>query len=205
MTNTELQQFYINLLPIQWKGLPNASQQVGVNVQQAIADQIISTVWYAFDPATAIGAQLTILAGYVGAPRTIASYNPSIPYFELPSYAAAPITGTIGFASYTDVVDPTDYWLSYSTSQTIFVLTDGLLQQLIQYLIALHALDHTNQAIDALFQDFFGPYVQLTDGEDMTMTVTHSNSADPNAFFGIVNQLGLLPQPAGVAVSVVEV
>ena len=203
MTTQQLIFYYQALLPIQWKTLPNASAQVAANVTPVIADQIYSTVWNAFDPATAIGAQLTIVGDYVGAVRSLAEYDTTLAYFELPSYNTSP-SGSIGFASYSDVVDPADYWLSYTTSETTFVLTDGMLEQLIQYLIALHASSHTNEALDALFEQFFGIYVTLTDGENMTMTITHSASTDPNAFFGVVNQLGFLPQPAGVTVNVVE-
>lgn len=203
MTTQELIAFYQNLLPIQYKALPNAAGQVGVNVQQVIANQIYAQVRDAFDPQTAIGVQLDILGEYVGAVRTIAQYNPSLSYFELQSYAILP-AGPIGFAAYADIADPVDYWLSYVTSLTTFVLTDGLMQQLIQYLIELHASDHTNEDIDLIFEQFFGQYVTLTDNADMTMTVTHSASTDPNAFFGIVKQLGLLPKPAGVLVAVVE-
>lgn len=204
MTTQQIIAYYQNLLVIQYKALPNAVAQVGVNVTQVIANQIYNQVQLAFDPTTAIGAQLTILGEYVGATRTVAGYDPSLAFFELQSYTAAPITGPIGFASYMDVTDPVDFWLSYSTSQTTFVLSDGQMQQLIQYLIALHASDHSNQSLDQIFEQFFGQYVTLTDNENMSLTITHSASTDPNAFFGIVNQLGFLPQPAGMTVTVVE-
>lgn len=203
MTTQQLVAYYQNLLCIQYKALPNAVAQVGVNVTQVIANQIYGTVRDSFDPTTAIGEQLTILGEYVGAVRTVAEYDPTLSFFEFPSYSTSP-SGPIGFASYPDTIDPIDYWLSYATSATTFVLTDGQMQQLIQYLIALHASDHSNQSLDLIFEQFFGSYVILTDGENMTMTITHSASTDPNAFFGIVNQLGFLPKPAGVAVTVVE-
>ncbi len=45
----------------------------------------------------------------------------------------------------------------------------------------------------------------MTDGENMTLTYTHDATNDPNILFAIVNYLDLLPQPAGVTVSVTEI
>ncbi len=110
----------------------------------------------------------------------------------------------VGFADYSDVTDPVDNWLSYTTSETTFVLTDGQLRLLIQYLIAVHASDHTVASIDLILQEFFGNYCTLTDNMDMTITYTHQLN-DPNFFFSIVDEIGALPHPAGVQVNVVEV
>ncbi len=203
MTTDALIQYYQNLLCIQYKTLPNAQGHVAALVSQEIADQIYTQVRDAFDLTTAEGAQLNILAAYIGAPREIFSYNPTIPYFSLYSYVTTPPSNA-GFASYTDTSAPADMWLSYTTSETTFVLSDGQLRSLIQYLIALHISDHTLASIDNLLYAFFGAYCTLTDGMNMSIVYTHQ-TADPGTLFGIVNELGLLPHPAGVAISVVEV
>lgn len=203
MTDSELIQYYQNLLAIQFKQKPRAVATIGALATEVIASQIFSQVLNGFDLSTAVGAQLDILAQYVGAPRTIFAYDPSIPYFELNGYSDI-IPPNIGFASYSDVSDPIDFWLSYTTSQTTYVLTDGQLRLLIAYLIAVHKSDHTLSSIDNILETFFSTYATLTDNEDMTIVYTHLSS-DPNILFGIVNQLGLLPHPAGVEVSVTEV
>lgn len=203
MTDQELVAFYQNLLVIQYKRLPNASGTIGALAEQVVANQIYSQVLNGFDLTTAIGAQLDILASYVGAPRTIFGYNPAVPYFELQSYLVTPV-GDIGFAQYADTSDPIDFWLLYSTSSTTFVLSDGQLRLLIAYLIAIHKSDYTLENLDLIIQAFFGAYCVLTDNEDMTITYTHQLS-DPNILFSIINQLNLLPHPAGVETIVVEV
>lgn len=203
MTNEELVSYYTNLLCIQYKVLPNAQGTISALATEAIANQIYSQVLQGFQISTAIGEQLDILAQYVGAPRQIFGYNPSIPYMEFPSYSDVITPGT-GFAQYTDSSDPSDFWISYTTSQTTFVLTDGQLRSLISYLIAVHASDHTLQSIDLILETFFGNYAILTDNEDMSITYTHQLS-DPNQLFSIIKQLNFLPHPAGVSISVVEV
>jgi hypothetical protein len=203
MTVSQQVMYYSGLLVIQYKTQPNAVATIQALATQVVADQIYSQVLDGFDLETAVGAQLDILAQYVGAPREIFGYDPSIPYFALYDYSVTP-PSNVGFASYTDVTDPVDSWLSYTTSETAFVLSDGQLRLLIQYLIALHKSDHTLAGIDLLLQAFFGSYCTLTDNQNMTIQYTHQTS-DPNTLFGIVNELNLLPHPAGTAITVVEV
>lgn len=203
METSDLINYYVNLLAIQYKTLNNSQLTIQALAAEVVADQIFLQVEEGFALDTAIGAQLDILAGYVGAPREIFGYNPSIPYFALYGYSDS-IPTNVGFASYSDTSDPVDNWLSYSTSQTTFVLSDGQLRSLIQYLIAVHGSDHTLKSIDEILQTFFGQYATVADDEDMSIVYTHQSS-DPNTLFSIINTLNRLPHPAGVAISVVEV
>lgn len=203
MTTEELIAFYQQLLVIQYKTLPNALGTIGALVNEVIAGQIYAQVRDGFDIQTAIGDQLNMLAEYVGAPRKIFGYDPLIPYFSLYSYITTP-PSDVGFALYSDVTDPVDFWISYTTSETTFVLTDGQLRSLISYLIAVHKSDTTLSDIDLILQAFFGTNATLTDNEDMTITYTHQTS-DPDLLFSIVNQIKALPHPAGVSINVVEV
>lgn len=203
MDTSALVSYYVNLLAIQFKTQPNARGTIQALATETVADQIFSQVLNGFSLDTAVGKQLDILAGYVGAPRTIFGYDPTIPYWALTDYADTP-PSNVGFADYSDTPDPIDQWLSYTTGETSYVLTDGQLRSLIQYLITVHKSDHTLASIDLIIQEFFSPYLAMTDNEDMSMTYVHQ-SADPNFLFSIVNQLGFLPHPAGVSVTVSEV
>lgn len=203
MTTQELVAFYVNLLIIQYKILPNATGTIQALATEVVADQIYSQVMNGFNLDTAIGKQLEVIASYVGAPRAIFAYDPSIPYFALTDYADTPASD-VGFADYSDVAAPVDDWIQYDTSETTYVLTDGQLRSLIKYLIAVHASDTTLASIDLILQTFFGSYATLADNQDMTITYTHQ-STDPSLLFGIVKQLNALPHPAGVQVIVTEV
>ena len=202
MTNSDLQNFYVGLLAIQYKTRPNAVATIQALAAQVVAGQIYTQVQNAFDLNTAVGAQLDTLAGYVGAPRTIFGYNPALPYFALTSYSQVPASN-VGFADYSDVSDPVDYFLNYNTGETSYTLTDGQLRLLIAYLIAVHMSDHTLKSIDLILETFFGQYCTLIDNENMSVTYAHLLS-DPNFLFSIVNQIGALPHPAGVSVIVTE-
>ena len=203
MLTIDIINYYVNLLVIQYNNLPNAQLTIQALATEVVADQIIAQVRDGFSIDTAVGNQLNIIGEYVGAPRNIFGYDPTIPYFAFPAYAGTPAPNT-GFAQYSDTTDPPDLWLSYTTGSTQYTLTDGQLRDLIRYLIAVHMSDHTIFSIDNILQTFFGIYCTLADNQDMTITYTHQLS-DPNFLFSIINELNLLPHPAGVQVSVVEV
>ncbi len=213
MDTSAIVSYYVNLLAVQYHMLPRAMATIQALATEVVADQIVAQVQNGYNlfPANgypaAIGAQLDVIGEYVGAPRTIFGYDPSIPYFALYSYITTP-PSNVGFAPgvYTDLTIPSipDNWLSYSTGETSYVLTDGQLQLLIAYLIAVHASGHTISEIDGILQTFFGSYCTLTDNFDMSIVYTHQ-AADPNFLFSIVAQIGALPHPAGVGITVVEV
>lgn len=204
-TPEELVTYYQNLLIIQYKRSVKAFQTIGALSTEVVADNIYQQVEAAFDVTTAIGNQLDILGAYVGAHRLLANFISSDQFMAFPFYANIHADLVVGFAQYADVDPPMGYWLLYVTIGTSYILTDGQMQSLIQYLIAVHASDHTNASIDLIFEQFFGQYVTLTDNADMTLTYTHDATNDPFQLFAIVDFIGALPHPAGVEINVVTI
>lgn len=205
VTPGQLVNYYQSLLIIQYQRSVKAWQTIGALSTEVVADNIYQQVQAAFDVQTAIGNQLDILGAYVGAHRLLANFTSSNQFMAFPLYSNAGAGSVVGFAEYTDVDPPMGYWLLYTTTGTSYLLTDGQMQSLIQYLIAVHASDHTNASIDLILEQFFGQYVTLTDGEDMTLTYTHDATNDPFQLFAIVDFIGALPHPAGVEVNVVTI
>lgn len=204
-TAEELVTYYQNLLIIQYKRSVKAFQNIGVLSEQVVADLLYLQVQNAFDLNTAIGAQLDILGAYVGARRFLANFSSTNTFMAFPFYADAGAGIVVGFSQYADVNPPVGYWRLYSTVDTSLVLTDGQLSDLIKYLIAVHASDMSNSSIDEILVEFFGSYVTLTDGEDMTLTYTHDATNDPFQLFEIINFMNALPSPAGVTINVVSI
>ena len=215
MTTDELIQYYVNLLVIEYKTLPNATATIQLLVTDVVADQIYNSVLNGFNISstlntlyglsTAIGAQLDVVGEYVGAQRALFGFSPTGVYMSFIPYSTSPVPANVGFAQYSDAAPSVDFWLSYSASSgATYTLTDGQMLQLINYYIALHACDHTNYSIDQIIAQFFAPYLSLTDNGNMTITYTH-NTADPNILFNIVGFNNALPRPAGVNVLIVEI
>lgn len=198
MTTDDLIAYYVGLLIIQYINKPRAAATVTSIVNVLVGSQIIQQVEDGFDLDTAIGVQLDAIGTYRGASRNIVGLNLGLQYFTFPAYADS-VVSVLGFAEYTDTVDPFWYFATYADSSTL--LTDPDFRLFIQYLCGLQSLDLTMMDIDNFLFEFFGSYVTLVDNENMTITYS-DNVADPSKLFKIVNYTGNLPHPAGVAVNV---
>ncbi len=204
LTTAQLAQYYANLLIAQYKTKPKANATVVAAASAALANLVYQQVLQGYDLTTAIGKQLDVLGTYVGAYRVVPNYNPTIIYKGLPRYTDSVPGSFGGLARYTDTQPPGVYFLRYATQLSTATLTDGMLRQLIQYLIAVHNCNHSNASIDLILKNFFGGYATLTDGANMSITYIHQ-LADPSVFFSLISFLGWLPRPAGVNVIVEEV
>lgn len=204
MTPEELKIYYTNLLIIQFANKVNALGTIGAFASQLIADLIYNTVRAAFSITDAVGVQLDIMGQYRGAQRTIYGLSPDKDFFSMPSINANP-NAYFGFGTYAIADLISWYFMTLSDADSNnFTLTDDEMRQLILYLAAVQSSPTTLEKIDTIIDEFFGQYVTLTDNENMSITYTHS-SLDPSQFFRYVKNLGVLPRPAGVSLTVVEV
>ena len=202
MTPAQLALYYVNLLVMEYFGLPKAVGTVNAYVTQAIADFIVMQVRAGFSLAMATGRQLDALGEIVGLQRSLPGFAPGEPEFAMPPYSDGSAGTYIGLARYAGT-QPDGHWGRYTDSPTAYIMTDGQFSQLIQFVIAVRASDYSMQALCNIFFQFFGVLVTITDNLDMTMTYTHDADSDPSQLFPIIVYLGLLPRPAGVAAIVV--
>lgn len=70
MTTDEILDYYAKLLILQYRGQPKAFETIRAWVKGAVMDQLPTDVENGFDPATAVGAQLDVLAKYQGITRS---------------------------------------------------------------------------------------------------------------------------------------
>lgn len=208
MTNAELIQTYVDLLIIEYadpNNQPDALATIALQAGVAIAGQIVGAVGAAYSITTlygqtlAQGAQLNVLAQFVGAQRFLVGYPPSaFTYFGMEDTRVA-YDPTIGGFGDTTIGPPTDYFLDTRTVTGTYTLTDAEMVELILYLAAANnAYYSVGDVSDILFQ-FFGPYVTVAETGPMQITYTQDPS-DPGTLYGIVKYLGAFPHPAGVEV-----
>lgn len=206
MTTEELKDYYKNLLIFQFVALAKARATVGAFAGEAIADQIIEQVRDGFDLDTAVGVQIDMMATYRNAPRKSPGLELNRVYMAMIPYDEAVPGDFYGFSVYADSEITTWFIRCYAdNTNPTYTLTDYELVQLIKFLAQVNSSEHSLSDIDEILYDFFGTYVTLEDGADMTMTLTHDATNDPNTLFKIVNYLNLLPRPAGVGLTIIEV
>lgn len=203
MTAADLKNYYVDLLIMEYFGLPKAGGVVGAYAQQAIADLIVIQVRDGLNLAVATGAQLDLLGQLVGARRAVPGFASGANNFSMPRYADGAAGTYVGFARYVGL-DVTGHWPRYTDIPTSYIMAEGVFAEFIEFLVAVRASSYTLKELDAIFFAFFGALVKIIDNENMTMTYQHS-AADMGVLFAILQYLGLLPHPAGVSYTVVVV
>lgn len=205
MTTQEIIDYYKGLLILQYASLPNALGTIEAYISALLQNQIISQVRDAFDVDTAIGAQLDILATYRGLSRVVFGIVPGN-FWSLIPYDDPDPNSYFGWAEYPDP-DPTWGWIQYGDiAGAAYRLTDAQLRGLIKFKAQTDSQPLFLGNLDQILYDFFGVYVTVIDNEDMTMIYQHQ-IADPdiNQLFEMAVLAGILPHPAGVLATVVEV
>lgn len=200
----DLTKYYIGLLIIQYFTKVRARDTVGVSVRALVADNVYQAVSDGFDLDSAVGAQLDILASYRGAQRTVFGLDltrdfMAFPFYDDPDVEAA---ARAGFALYDDAIVTTYFLLYADGGSAIGTLTDDELRRVTKFLARTQSRYLSAKEIDDIMFEFFADKVNVVDNQDMTVTYIH-DVGDPDTLFGIIEQLGYLPRPAGVEVLVV--
>ena len=71
MTNLELQQYYADLLILQYKGKPKAEATIKASVKPIIIFELAEAVKNGYNIDTAVGVQLDVLGKYIGLGRAL--------------------------------------------------------------------------------------------------------------------------------------
>ena len=190
--------YYVVRIISQYSQGPNAQRLIALMSKQALADDILTQILYAFDIDSAVGVQLDIIGQYVGVSRNI---NPatSIPYWGFENYSN---TGnTIGFRNYAQNSNTTGVWETYhSAGLPNSALNDDQYRLVIQLQIILNSNDGTLASIQNYLNTLLPGFVSLTDNQDMTLTYYVSNLYTTLST-EILQQF--LPKPMGVGINIV--
>jgi hypothetical protein len=205
MTPEQLVDYYVGLLIMEYFGLPKASGMISAVVSQAVASMIVLQVRSGFSLSSASGKQLDCIGQLIGAQRAVPGFVPGVEKFAMPGYPDPDAGDYIGFARYDDNPVPNGHWARYNDIDTAYIMADGIFAQFIRFLVAVRASDYSLEAIDDICFAFFGTLVVITDNLNMSMTYTHDETNDPGVLFAILKYLRLLPRPAGVSYTVIEV
>lgn len=202
--NTELIEYYKNLLIMQYRDKPKAIAHTG-NVLSAgmIYDTAIS-VRDGFNIETAVGAQLDIIGKWLGVGRTItgttftrayygyALYGDTTPFLFNPMllYGAEP---------------PDAQFRDYKEStQSLYDLTDEEYRIILKLAIVRNTSNASVKTIDDILNVLFGTECYFIDRMNMTV-VSYMVGEKWSRIFQIAKTTGLLPNPAGVGTSLIVV
>lgn len=205
MTTQEIVDYYTSLLIVQYVSLNNANSHVAALIRETLQNQIIIQVQTAFDIDDSLGAQLNIIGEYRGISRILFGSSAGADW-SIPEYADASPGSYLGLVEYADP-DPAWLTLQYDDLDNLsYALSDIQMRTLIKLKAAIDSWDGTIGGLDTILFDFFGIYVNVVDTGSMSLIYQHTASdPDPNTIWKMAVLAGILPHPAGVAFTTVEV
>lgn len=202
--NTELIDYYKNLLIMQYRDKPKALAHTGVVLDAGMIYDIAIAVRDGFGINDARGKQLDVLGRILGVSRTItgttftrayygyALYGDTTPFIFNPMllYGAEP--PDVQFRDYRE------------SSQSLYDLTDEEYRIILKLAIVRNTSNASVKTIDEILNVLFGAECYFIDRMNMTV-VSYMVGAKWSRIFGIAKSSGLLPNPAGVGTILVVV
>ncbi len=210
MTTDELNEYYQNLLIMQYALQPNALATIQAYVAQVIADQIVAQVRDGFNlpytvggqSDTAVGVQLDAVATYVGANRQVFGVDISRSNFLMPLYGDPNADTAPGFGVYGSPV--TWFFLTYQDENLpIYTMNDSELTRVTQFRARMLSMFMSIENIDNLIFDFFGDNAAVFESGLMAITYLFLTS-DPDSLSTLLTDTNSLPRPAGVKLTVIH-
>lgn len=208
-TADELIDYYANTLIAQYYNKPKAIGTIealigGTGPFGLIGDAIANQVRDAFNLDTAVGKQLDFLGKLRGITRFISGLDLSKTFLPLVLYDD-PNAGTYpGIADYDDPIQPPSTYIMTYEDFIAERLQDGDFRRAIKFKAAVDSCDYSYATLDSICYTFFFGNVNLKIIGNMEIVFQHLTS-DTDNLFSIVNQMGILPVPAGVKMTTAEV
>ena len=201
----ELQDYYQNLLIIQYHNKPKAKALIANLVKHLFADMVLFKIRDGFNlvnPPYAQGVQLDCLGEWVGVDRIYDAGQPLYPWYSYVDWettTADPYQG--GFQDWDDPIAQNGGFLGFDdliVGSNITMLADDLFLALIKLKIIKNSSTYTMGDIDRKLYQYFGDgvYVQWS---GMTMTFCYTNTY--NAVIEVAKIKNALPIPNGMIVN----
>lgn len=176
-----LQDYYSNLLIVQYHGKPKADATIRQLTQLIYSTMILMQIQNAFDWETATGKQLDIIGQWVGISR---SYNvniitqPKLAYLEYknlyPNVISSAVQG--GYSDYTTFSDNDGGFLRYNDLQSITnQLDDNNYRVVIGLKIIYNNIHHTSGEVDNAIWNYFGGLNLYSDADIALNTKLYSD------------------------------
>lgn len=199
--NTELIEYYVNLLIIQYHNKIKARAHISALVTAAMIYDIAIAVQDGFNIETAIGAQLDILSKIIGVDRIVTGASFTRDYFGYALYTdPGPTYAFFGYADYTNTSVDEQFRLYIEDNRALYDLNDTELRMMLKMQIIKNNSNGSMKSIDDLLTAFFPNEVIFTERYPMGETFIFEEGLRRLAT--IAQSEDLLPRPSGVNLTV---
>lgn len=187
-----IENYYADLLIIQYRNKPNARATIKLGVDLYLADGLIFDFNNVLDIDTAEGAQLDLIGKILGVSRNIDGFTFNVDFFSFQK--AAPCYG------YSDKNELSQgYWKRYKNSVgSSYSLYDDDYRVLLKFKALYNVRYGSWACMDLLYYRAFGNEITLVNNKDTTI----SYQVSPNISLGlrVAQFLGYIEPPLGIGI-----
>ena len=198
--DSELILYYVNLLILQYRKLPNAQAHIAALIKQLMIYDLMIQVRNGYDLDDAVGVQLDILGKYLGNDRIVTGSAFTRDYFGLVLYGATAPFDHEPYIQYGDMIPDVQYRRYQEDAESLFTLNDEEYRFFLKLKLIQNYSNASNQEIDLFLDQFFGDNVIFTDRFNMSISYIFGENVERLVTIAVSE--GLLPKPAAVGLSV---
>lgn len=191
----DIENYYADLLIIQYRNKPNARATIKLGVDLYLADGLIFDLNNVLDIDTAVGAQLDLIGKILGVNRQIDGFTLDQDYF---SFEKEPPAVSYGYSD-KDALSQ-GYWKTYNNSiGSSYSLNDDDYRVLLKFKALYNVRYGSWGCMDLLYWRAFGNEITLVNNKDLTV----SYQVSPSASIGlqVAQYLGYIEPPLGIGIT----
>ncbi len=192
----DIENYYADLLIIQYRNKPNARATIKLGVDLYLADGLIFDLNNVLDIDTAQGAQLDLIGKILGVNRIIDGFTFNVDFF---TFEKVPPDVSYGYSDKNALSQ--GYWKKYQNSiGSAYSLSDDDYRILLKFKALYNVRYGSWACMDLLYNRAFGNEINIVNNQDLTITYEVSSTASIGLQVAIY--LGYIEPPLGIGYSV---
>ena len=188
-----VENYYANLLILQYRNKPKARATIKLGVDIYLADGLVFELNDVLDIDKASGAQLDLIGKILGVNRNVYGLTLDTKFFSFEKEEA------YGFSDKTGISE--GFWKSYKNSTgSAYALQDSQYISLLKFKAAYNLRRGSMAEIDSLYYNLFGDDIALINNKNLTVTYRVKNSLSVALQAAIY--LGYIKPPMGIGYTI---
>lgn len=187
-----IENYYADLLIIQYRNKPNARATIKLGVDLYLADGLIFDFNNVLDIDTAEGAQLDLIGKILGVSRNIDGFTFNVDFFSFQKEAPC-----YGYSDKNELSQ--GYWKRYKNSVgSSYSLYDDDYRVLLKFKALYNVRYGSWACMDLLYYRAFGNEITLVNNKDTT--ISYQVSPDISLGLQVAQFLGYIEPPLGIGI-----
>lgn len=196
---TDIINYYVNLLIIQYSGKPKAQATIRLLAEETLASGIFLDVENGYNLENAVGVQLDVIGKYVGVDRYFRGqiFDGYFAFVKYDEDFGSISPAKKGFCDYSNIGVKVGKWLKYSDIiSTTYQLNDDDYRVILKMKIFQNNSNMSHKEIDDFIFGLFGTAVTVSSTGNMH--INYTSDIAHQLLIQVAIEKDVLPRPMGV-------